>query len=121
MVATYPEIDRNPVGSTHEDVDALFGDAKGALDLKDCATPDEMMGILRDRFKDFKLPVVFLEVDATLDYREFYTPHIDKKLEGYGCGMCDGPVHAHLHLVIFQVFAQDERLSHAHVQPDACA
>lgn len=78
------DVCRNNVGSTHEDVDALFGKAKSHLELQDCTTPSEMVQCIKDAFKDYQLPVVVLYVDAVFDYKEFYEPHVDHGLRGYG-------------------------------------
>ena len=78
-------INRNKVGSTHEDIDALFGIAKEHLKNVDCATPDEFKAHILKAFEHYRYPVVILEVEATLDYRAFYEPHIDPKLGGFGC------------------------------------
>ena len=79
------DVVRNKVGSTHEDIDALFGTGKEHLKNVDCATPQELVTELRKAFSTYKLPVVILEVDATLDYKSFYAEHVDPKLEGFGC------------------------------------
>ena len=80
-------INRNKVGSTHEDIDALFGIAKEHLKNVDCVTPDELKAHILKAFEHYKYPVVILEVEATLDYRAFYEPHIDPKLGGFGCAL----------------------------------
>ena len=80
----HTEVDRNKVGSTHEDIDALFGTAKRKLEKTSCATPEEMVSCVRDAFKDYALPVKILFVDAVFDYVNFYKPHIDAGLRGYG-------------------------------------
>lgn len=79
------EVDRNKVGSTHEDIDALFGTGKTELEKTDCVTPGEMINALKNAFKDYQLPVIIKTVDAVYNYKDYYEPHVDKGLKGYGC------------------------------------
>ena len=75
---------RNPVGETHEDVDAIFGVLHESLINKDVVTYDGLVDAIKYAFREYRLPVVVLPVDATLDYKEFYAPHMNKHLGGYG-------------------------------------
>ena len=84
ILGAHTEVDRNKVGSTHEDIDALFGTAKRKLEKTDCATPYEMVECVKDAFKEYALPLRVLFVDAVFDYNTFYAPHVDKGLRGYG-------------------------------------
>ena len=79
------DVARNKVGSTHEDIDALFGTAKEHLKNLDISTPQELKAEIAKAFASYQLPVVILEVDATFDYKSYYEGHIDEKLSGYGC------------------------------------
>ena len=81
------DVVRNKVGSTHEDIDAIFGVAKEHLQYKDCITPAMLKSELRKAFEMYTLPVVILDVDAVFDYKSFYEPHIDDQLAGYGCAL----------------------------------
>ena len=78
------DVIRNKTGSTHEDIDALFGLAKSHLINQDIMTPQDLKRELRAAFSTFDLPVFILDVDAVLDYKSFYASHIDPKLSGYG-------------------------------------
>jgi hypothetical protein len=78
------DVVRNPVGSTHEDIDALFGTAKEELIKTDCVTPSQMMATIKKAFASYQLPVVLQYVDAVFDYAGYYAPHLDKSLSGYG-------------------------------------
>lgn len=78
------DVVRNRVGSTHEDIDALFGTAKDHLKNLNIATPGELRTEIAACFAAYKYPVIILTVDATLDYKSFYAPCIDTKLEGFG-------------------------------------
>lgn len=84
VIGETADLCRNPVGSTHEDIDALFGVAKNHLINKDCVTPQELKHELRAAFETYALPVFIVDVDAVLDYKAFYQPHIDPALSGYG-------------------------------------
>jgi len=75
---------RNPVGETHEDVDGLFGVLHESLINKDIVTYDGLVEAIKYAFRDYRLPVVVLPVDATLDYKAFYAPYVNKHLSGYG-------------------------------------
>ena len=74
---------RNPVGSTHEDVDALFALIKQLLKNADIVTFSLLIALIKRAFATYQLPVTIFEVDATFDYIAFYTPHIDKKLANF--------------------------------------
>lgn len=50
----------------------------------DVVTPSDIERAIQRTFKDYRLPIVILEVDATYDYIGYYEPHIDKKLSGFG-------------------------------------
>lgn len=78
------DVVRNRVGSTHEDIDATFGVAKEHLKFLDIISPLQLKTEIARAFATLKVPVVILDVDATLDYRAFYAEHIDPKLGGYG-------------------------------------
>ena len=79
------DVCRNKVGSTHEDIDALFGVAKSHLGPRDTITPYELVDHIKVAFNDYPLPVKVLFVDAVFDYWQYYSPHIDKGLSGFGC------------------------------------
>ena len=72
------------MGETHEDVDAIFGVLHESLINKDVVTYDGLVDAIKYAFREYRLPVVVLPVDATLDYKEFYAPHMNKHLGGYG-------------------------------------
>lgn len=72
------------MGETHEDVDALFGVLHESLINKDVMTYDALIEAIKYAFREYRLPVVVLPVDATLDYKAFYAPHINKYLSGFG-------------------------------------
>ena len=78
------DVVRNKVGSTHEDIDGLFGVAKEHLKYLDIVSPVHLKAEIQKAFSSLGYPVVILEVDATLDYKGFYQDHIDSKLGGYG-------------------------------------
>ena len=50
----------------------------------DVVTPSDIERAIQRTFKDYRLPIVILEVDATYDYIGYYEPHVDKKLSGFG-------------------------------------
>ena len=78
------DVCRNEVGSTHEDVDGLFGASKVEIRKRDMLTPADLDNAIKAAFKDHALPVHVLHVDATLDYKSFYAPHINVDLGGFG-------------------------------------
>jgi hypothetical protein len=78
------DVCRNEVGSTHEDVDGLFGNCKTEIRKLDVLTPADLDAAIKRAFKDHALPVHILHVDATLDYKSFYQPHINIDLHGFG-------------------------------------
>ena len=78
------DIVRNKVGSTHEDIDAVFGILKEHLRFKDCMTPFDLKRELEEALKTYALPVYIIDVDCVFDYKAFYSPHVDARLEGYG-------------------------------------
>ena len=78
------DVRRNRVGSTHEDVDALFSMIKRHIKNKEIMYPEEMISAIKSAFATYSLPVFVLLVDATYDYKALYKPLIDKKLGGYG-------------------------------------
>ena len=77
------DVVRNPVGSTHEDVDALFALVKRLLKNTDVVTFSELVKLIKHAFATYSLPVTIMEVDVTFDYVSFYAPHIDKKLANF--------------------------------------
>lgn len=77
------DVVRNPVGSTHEDVDALFALVKRLLKNADVVTFSELVKLIKHAFATYSLPVTIMEVDVTFDYVSFYAPHIDKKLANF--------------------------------------
>jgi hypothetical protein len=87
------DVVRNPVGSTHEDVDALFALVKTKLKNADCVTFDALLALIRLAFATYPLPVTILKVDATLDYIEFYARHIDPKLSNFSYSPHDTGYH----------------------------
>ena len=75
---------RNPVGDTHEDVDAIFGVGHEHLKDKDIMDPYELDRELKVALANYKLPVTILHVDATFDYKSFYEGHLNSDLAGFG-------------------------------------
>ena len=53
---------RNPVGSTHEDIDALFAQIRNKLINADCQSIAELKEVILRAFADWKLEIIFVEV-----------------------------------------------------------
>ena len=67
---------RNPVGNTHEDIDAIFALIRNKLANNNVMTPSELDAVIMSAFPDGKLggkiPVVIKHVDATYNYQAHY-------------------------------------------------
>ena len=81
---------RNPVGNTHEDIDAIFALLRNLLINRDVLSVDDLVSVIDEvfpgrAFGPLKLPVVVLFVDATLDYIKFYAQEgaLDPKLANF--------------------------------------
>ena len=80
---------RNPVGNTHEDIDAIFALIRGKLANNNVMTPSELEAVIMSAFPDGKLggkiPVVIRHVDCTYDYQTYYAADgvLDKSLANF--------------------------------------
>ena len=81
---------RNPVGNTHEDIDAIFALLRNVLINRDVLSVDDLMSVIDEtfpgrQFGPLKLPVAVLFVDATFDYISFYAQAgaLDPKLANF--------------------------------------
>jgi len=75
---------RNPVGSTHEDIDAFFALLKEVMAFADVLTWEDLIQAIRDATSGYKIEVVIKIVDVVGDYMGLYAPHIDARFSGYG-------------------------------------
>lgn len=80
---------RNPVGNTHEDIDAIFALIRGKLANNNVMTPSELEAVIMSAFPDGKLggkiPVVIRHVDCTYDDQTYYAADgvLDKSLANF--------------------------------------
>ena len=80
---------RNPVGNTHEDIDAIFALIRGKLANNNVMAPSELEAAIMSAFPDGKLggkiPVVIRHVDCTYDYQTYYAADgvLDKSLANF--------------------------------------
>ena len=67
---------RNPVGNTHEDIDAIFALIRNKLANNNLMTPSELDAVIMSAFPDGKLggkiPVVIKHADATYNDQAHY-------------------------------------------------
>jgi hypothetical protein len=75
---------RNPVGNTHEDIDAIFAILRNHLIDLDVFSPSELDAAIRGALHSYSLPIFIKHVDGTRDYQAHYDPHIDRGLTGFG-------------------------------------
>ena len=71
---------RNPVGNTHEDIDAIFAILRNHLIDLDVFSPSELDAAIRGALHSYSLPIFIKHVDGTRDYQAHYDPHIDRGL-----------------------------------------
>ena len=79
---------RNPVGNTHEDIDAIFKLIKAKLDNLTMLTREDLSAGIMSAFPggvfgEKRLPVVICPVDVTLDYIRYYADCIDPTLANF--------------------------------------
>jgi hypothetical protein len=78
---------RNPVGNTHEDIDAVFSHIRQKIMHDNIMTLSQLEKVVMSAFPGGKLggkiPVIIRHVDCTFDYAEYYKPHIDPKLANF--------------------------------------
>jgi hypothetical protein len=84
---------RNPVGNTHEDIDALFALIRNRVLKKNIFTYDEFIAEVKKAFETYGLPVEVIDVDSTYDYTEFYKDYIHADLINFGYSEWESGMH----------------------------
>jgi hypothetical protein len=77
------EMARNPVGNTHEDIDALFGQIRRYLEGKSWCTVEEFIALVREALGTYGGKIVIEVIKDTLDFRGWLDGSVNKQLSNF--------------------------------------